>query len=71
MAEFAGEAGVSVLEVEYLTAWGTPADLDEAQQRKERTVFEMARSFGVRHVNAGLLEKLPVDAITEAFRRVV
>ncbi len=67
MAELAGAAGVRVLEVEYLTAWGAPADRDHAQQRKERTVFEMARSFGVRHLNAGLLEKLPVDAITEGF----
>ena len=67
MAEIAGEADVSVLEVEYLTGWGTTADRDDAQQRKERAVFEMARSFGVRHMNAGLLEKLPVEAITEAF----
>jgi sugar phosphate isomerase/epimerase len=42
-------------------------DRDEAQQQKERTVFEMARAFGVGHLNAGLLEKLSVDVITEAF----
>lgn len=59
--------GVRILEVEYLTGWGTPADRDEAQRRKEQTVFHMARAFGVRHLNAGLLEKLPLDAITEAF----
>lgn len=67
MAEIAGESGISVLEVEYVTGWGTNTDRDEAQQRKERAVFDMARSFGVRHVNVGLLEKLPVEAITEAF----
>jgi sugar phosphate isomerase/epimerase len=59
--------GVRILEVEYLTAWGTPADRDEAQQRKEQTVFHMARAFHVRHLNAGLLERLPLDVITGAF----
>ena len=48
MAEIAGEAGAPVLEVEYLTGWGTAADRDAAQQDKERTVFQMARTFGVR-----------------------
>ena len=27
----------------------------------------MARAFGVRHLNAGLLEKLPLDVMSEAF----
>ena len=63
----AAEHGVRILEVEYLTAWGTAADRDEAQQRKEETVFHMARAFGVRHLNAGLLEKLPVEVMTDAF----
>jgi sugar phosphate isomerase/epimerase len=27
----------------------------------------MARAFGVRHLNTGLLEKLPLDVMTEAF----
>ena len=67
MAEIAGEAGTPVLEVEYLTGWGAAADRDAAQQDKERTVFQMARTFGVGHLNAGLLEKLPHDAIVEAF----
>ncbi len=61
------EHGVRVLEVEYLTGWGTPADRDAAQQEKERTVAHMARAFGVRQVNAGLLERLPVAQITDAF----
>ena len=60
-------AGTPVLEVEYVTAWGTDADRDAAQQDKEQTVFQMARSFGVGHVNAGLLEKLPMDVMIEAF----
>ena len=40
----------SVCEVEYVTGWAT--DRDAAQQDLERTVFHMARTFGVRHVNA-------------------
>jgi sugar phosphate isomerase/epimerase len=67
MLAIADEHGVRILEVEYLTAWGTPADRDEAQEKKERTVFHMARAFGVHHLNAGLLEKLPLDVMTEAF----
>jgi sugar phosphate isomerase/epimerase len=63
----AEQHGVRILEVEYLTGWGTAADRDEAQQKKEQTVFHMARAFGVRHLNAGLLEKLPVDVMTDAF----
>ena len=60
-----------ILEVEYLTAWGTAADRDAAQQDKERTVFHLARTFGVRHLNAGLLEHLPLDVIVEAFAEAV
>lgn len=67
LADLAAEHGVRIAEVEYLTAWGTPADRDGAQREKERTVFHMARAFGVRHVNAGLLEKLPLDVTTAAF----
>ena len=63
----AEQHGVRILEVEYLTGWGTAADRDEAQQTKERTVFHMARAFGVRHLNAGLLEKLPLDVVGEEF----
>jgi sugar phosphate isomerase/epimerase len=58
---------VAVMEVEYLTAWGTEQDRDRAQQDKEQAVFHMARTFGVRHVNAGLLEMLSVDVMTDAF----
>jgi sugar phosphate isomerase/epimerase len=67
MLAVAERHGVRILEVEYLTGWGTAADRDEAQQKKERTVFHMARAFGVRHLNAGLLEKLPLDVMTETF----
>jgi len=67
MAEIAARHGVRILEVEYLTAWGTAPDRNQAQQDKEQTVFHLARAFGVGHVNAGLLEHLPVEAITEAF----
>ena len=67
MAELASGAGVPVLEVEYITAWGTATDRDAAQQHKEQTVFSMARTFGVKHINTGLIEKLPVDDIVGAF----
>src|SRR5919112_6370239 len=67
MLAVAEQHGVRILEVEYLTAWGTEADRDEEQQKKEQTVFHMARAFGVRHLNAGLLEKLPLDVMTDAF----
>ena len=67
MLEVAGARGMCIREVEYITGWGTAADRDAAQQHKERTVFHMARTFGVRHLNAGLLEKLPPVQIAEAF----
>ena len=67
MRETAAEHGVPILEVEYITTWGTPEDRDAAQQKKEQTVFHMARAFGVHHLNTGLLEKLPLDVMTEAF----
>ncbi len=67
MLAVAERHGVRILEVEYLTGWGTAADRDEAQRRKEQTVFHMARAFGVRHLNAGLLEKLPLEVMTDAF----
>ncbi len=67
MSEIARDAGVPVLEVEYITAWGTATDRDAAQQRKEQTVFSMARTFGVGHLNTGLIEKLPVETIVESF----
>jgi sugar phosphate isomerase/epimerase len=67
ICEIAAHNGVPILEVEYITAWGTPQDRDAAQQEKEQTVVHMARAFGVRHLNTGLLEKLPLDVMTEAF----
>jgi sugar phosphate isomerase/epimerase len=70
MASMAGDAGVPIREVEYLTGWGRAEDRDPAQQEKERTVLRMARAFGVGHVNAGLLEHLPEDAVARAFADV-
>jgi sugar phosphate isomerase/epimerase len=67
MLAIAEQHGVRIAEVEYLTGWGTAADRDEAQRAKERTVFHMARAFGVQHLNAGLLEKLPLDVMAEEF----
>ncbi|WP_214370556.1 sugar phosphate isomerase/epimerase family protein [Pseudonocardia sp. H11422] len=67
MRRIADRHGIGILEVEYVTAWGTPQDRDTTQQEKEQTVFRMARAFGVRHLNAGLLEQLPLDVMTKAF----
>ncbi len=67
MADVAGAAGVPVREVEYITDWGTEADRTPEQRRKERAVFEMARTFGVGHVNVGLLQRVPHGEITAAF----
>src|SRR5688572_29575403 len=46
ICEFAAQNGVPILEVEYITAWGTPQDRDAAQQEKEQAVFHMAHAFG-------------------------
>ena len=70
MCATAQRHGVGILEVEYLTGWGRPEDRDAAQREKERTVAHMARTFGVRHVNAGLLEHLPPEQIRDAFARL-
>ena len=67
MREVLDSHGVAVLEVEYLTGWGTEQDRDGAQREKEQPVHHLARAFGVTHVNAGLLEKLPVAVVTAAF----
>lgn len=70
MAQLARRYGVGIHEVEYLTAWGTERDRDAAQQEKERTIFRMAREFGVRHLNAGLLEELPLDVVAAGFAQL-
>jgi sugar phosphate isomerase/epimerase len=67
MLEVAGCYGVRISEVEYLTGWGTVADRDADQLVRERTICHMARAFGVRHVNAGLMGPLPLDVVTEAY----
>jgi sugar phosphate isomerase/epimerase len=59
--------GIAVMEVEYVTGWGTEEDRDAGQREKEQTVFRMARTFGVTHVNAGLLERLPLVVVIDAF----
>ncbi|HEY4627375.1 MAG TPA: sugar phosphate isomerase/epimerase [Blastococcus sp.] len=69
MRAIAEDGGVRVLEVEYLTGWGGD-DAGTARDERERTVLHMARVFGVGHVNAGLLEHLPTDVVTESFGRL-
>jgi sugar phosphate isomerase/epimerase len=67
MKEILGRYGIAVMEVEYLTEWGSEQTRDAAQQQKEQAIFHMARTFGVSHMNTGLLEKLPLDVITDGF----
>jgi sugar phosphate isomerase/epimerase len=67
MQEVLDRYGLAVMEVEYVTGWGTEADRDAPQREKEQTVFHLARTFGVGHVNAGLLEKPPPAVVAEAF----
>jgi sugar phosphate isomerase/epimerase len=67
MKEILDRYGIAVMEVEYLTGWGTDADRDAAQREKEETVFHLARTFGADHMNAGLLEKYPVETVAEGF----
>jgi len=67
MQSILDHAGVAIQEVEYLSDWGAPEDRTEAQRRKEDTIFHIARTFGVRHVNAGLFVGPPNDGITEGF----
>jgi sugar phosphate isomerase/epimerase len=67
MREILDRHDVAVMEVEYVTGWGAEQDRDAAQREKEDTVFHLARTFGVSHVNTALFEKLPVDAMASAF----
>lgn len=65
MMEILGTHGVRLREVEYLTDWcGTRA---ADQQAKEQTIFQIARTFGVPHVNAGLIGPHPLDAVVDGF----
>lgn len=64
------EHNMKVTEVEYITAWGTKEDRDEAQQAKEQTIYHMANLFGVKHINCGLLEKLPEEEIIVALQEL-
>ena len=65
MLEILGTHGIAVREVEYLTDW--TGERDDAQRAKEQTIFHIARAFGVRHVNAGLLAPVPLDADVAGF----
>src|SRR6476646_2061234 len=56
MKDILARHGIAVMEVEYLTGWGSESTRDAAQHDKEQTIFHMARTFGVSHMNAGLLD---------------
>jgi sugar phosphate isomerase/epimerase len=53
MSEILDRHGVQVQEVEYLFEWATRVE-GEVPQAMEATIFHVARTFGVGHVNAGL-----------------
>jgi sugar phosphate isomerase/epimerase len=65
MLEILGTHGVQLAEVEYVTDWCGTRDAD--QQAKEQTIFQMARTFGVPHVNAGLIGPEPFESVVAAF----
>ncbi len=65
MLEILGTHGVRLCEVEYVTDWCGARDAD--QQTKEQTIFHMARTFGVPHINAGLIDPAPPDAVVGGF----
>jgi sugar phosphate isomerase/epimerase len=62
--------GIAVLEVEYLTGWGSVQTRDAAQRDKEQIVFHLARTFGVSQMNTGLLEKVPRGEAIDGFARL-
>ncbi|EGP3413802.1 sugar phosphate isomerase/epimerase [Listeria monocytogenes] len=66
MLRILDEHNMKVTEVEYITQWGTAEDCTAEQQKKEQTTFHMARLFGVKHINCGLLEKIPEEQIIVA-----
>lgn len=66
MLRILDEHQIKVTEVEYITQWGSFEDRTEAQQEKEQTTYHMARLFNVKHINCGLLEKLPEEQIIVA-----
>src|SRR6266487_103274 len=70
MKEILDRHGIAVMEVEYITGWGSERTRDAAQQEKEQTIFHMARTFGVSHMNTGLLDKPPVEEITDGFAQL-
>lgn len=59
-----------VTEVEYITSWASDKDMDEAQQKKEKGTYHMAKLFGVGHINCGLLEHYPVDQLKVKFKEL-
>jgi sugar phosphate isomerase/epimerase len=63
MMEILGTYGIAVREVEYLTDW--VGMRDAVQEAKEQTIFHIARTFRVPHVNAGVIGPEPLDAVVE------
>lgn len=57
----ADDAGVRVVEVEFLNAWWASGERLAAAARHEELVLQMARTFGARHVGVGA-SVAPADA---------
>ncbi|MEU4762996.1 sugar phosphate isomerase/epimerase [Actinosynnema sp. NPDC023794] len=66
MRAILAEHGVAVTEVEFLSDWVATADTVPPTP-KETTAFHIARAFGADHVNAGLFETTPLDALADGF----
>ena len=60
------EYNMKVTEVEYITMWARAEDRTPEQQEKEQVIYHMAKLFNVKHINCGLMEKLPEDEIAVA-----
>ncbi|MCB2355710.1 sugar phosphate isomerase/epimerase family protein [Clostridium estertheticum] len=60
------EYNMKVTEVEYITMWARAEDRTTEQQEKEKVIYHMARLFNVKHINCGLMEKLPENEIAVA-----
>jgi sugar phosphate isomerase/epimerase len=67
MHEVLARHGIAVTEVELLAGWAPEAGRTPAQRDKEETIFHVARTFGVDHVNAAQFEAVPIDVAAGAF----
>ncbi|MFJ6792681.1 sugar phosphate isomerase/epimerase family protein [Streptomyces sp. NPDC091268] len=60
------EHGIRLGEVEFLSDWA-PGGGEDVPTPKEETAFHIARTFGADHINAGLFEPTPHEAMAAGF----